>query len=106
MLGTKKLATVRKQIEEALASASTDPIQRLEKLVASAQRKGERTELLDGLKRFLNRPRSRTIAKSALVQKLSKKWAKARRAASRPAVHRHLCRSLALVEVPGSRRRI
>ena len=57
MIGTKKLSTIRKQIEEALAPTDADPIQRLEQQLASAKRKGERTEVLDGLKRFLETPR-------------------------------------------------
>jgi len=57
MTGAKKLSTIRKQIEEALASPSQDPIQRLERQIASARRKGERTEVMEGLKRFLESPR-------------------------------------------------
>ena len=53
MIGTKKLGTIRKQIEKALASAGADPIQRLERQIASAKRKGDRTEVMEGLKRFL-----------------------------------------------------
>ena len=60
MIGTKKLSTIRKQIEEALASPGADPIQRLERQIASAVRKGDRTEVMDGLKQFLeSRPRER-----------------------------------------------
>lgn len=57
MIGTKKLSEIRREIERALASSGTDPIQRLERLIASAKRKGERTELMEGLKRFLESPR-------------------------------------------------
>ena len=58
MMGTKKLSTIRKQIEKALASTSVDPIQRLERQIASAKRKGDRTEVMEGLKRFLeSRPK-------------------------------------------------
>jgi hypothetical protein len=57
MIGTKKLSAIRKQIEEALASTGADPIQRLERQIASAKRKGDRTEVLEGLKRFLESPR-------------------------------------------------
>jgi hypothetical protein len=59
MIGTKKLGTIRREIEEALAPASGDPIQRLERQIASAKRKGDRTEVLEGLKRFLEAPRKR-----------------------------------------------
>lgn len=57
MIGTKKLSAIRKQIEKALASTDADPIQRLERQIASAKRKGDRTEVLEGLKRFLESPR-------------------------------------------------
>jgi len=57
MIGTKKLSTIREQIEKALASTGGDPIERLERQIASAKRKGDRTEVLEGLKRFLESPR-------------------------------------------------
>lgn len=63
MIGTKKLSTIRKQIEKALAATGADPIQRLERQIASAKRKGERTVVLEGLKRFLESPRKRTQRK-------------------------------------------
>lgn len=53
----KKLSEIRQQIEKALAPTAADPIQRLERQVASAKRKGDRTEVLGGLKRFLESPR-------------------------------------------------
>ena len=59
MIGTKKLSTIRKQIEKALAPTGADPIQRLERQIASAKRKGDRTEVLEGLKQFLESPRKR-----------------------------------------------
>jgi hypothetical protein len=57
MIGTKKLSAIRKEIEKALASSRADPIQHLERQIASAKRKGDRTEVLEGLKRFLETPR-------------------------------------------------
>jgi hypothetical protein len=57
MIGTKKLSTIHKEIEQALASTGTDPIQRLERQIAAAKRKGDRTEVMEGLKRFLESPR-------------------------------------------------
>jgi len=59
MIGTKKLSTIRREIEEALAPGGGDPIQRLERQIASAKRKGDRTEIMEGLKRFLEAPRER-----------------------------------------------
>jgi len=59
MIGTKKLSTIRRQIEEALAPSGGDPIQRLERQIASSKRKGHRTEVPEGLKRFLESPRKR-----------------------------------------------
>jgi hypothetical protein len=56
MIGTKKLSTIRKEIKDALASSDADPIQRLEQQIASAKRKGDRTEVLEGIKHFLESP--------------------------------------------------
>jgi hypothetical protein len=57
VIGTKKLSTIRKKIEQALASHGEDAIQRLERQIASAKRKGEGTDVMEGLKRFLESPR-------------------------------------------------
>lgn len=57
MIGSKKLSTIRDQIETALASTGADPIQRLDRQIASAKRRGDRTEVMEGLKRFLESPR-------------------------------------------------
>lgn len=59
MTGTKKLRVIRKQIEQALAPNGSDPIQRLDRQIASAKRKGEGTDVMEGLKRFLESPRKR-----------------------------------------------
>jgi hypothetical protein len=56
MIGTKKLSTIREEIERTLAANGNDPIQRLERLIASAQGKGDRTEVMEDLKRFLESP--------------------------------------------------
>ena len=53
MIGTKKLSTIRKEIEAALASTGEDPIASLERQIASAKSKGDSTEVTEGLKRFL-----------------------------------------------------
>ncbi len=57
MIGKKKLSTIRKEIEKALASSGEDPIQHLERQIASAKRKGDSTEVMEGLKRVLESPR-------------------------------------------------
>jgi hypothetical protein len=59
MIGTKKLSTIQREIEEALAPAGGDPIQRLERQIASAKRNGDRTEVMECLKRFLESSRKR-----------------------------------------------
>jgi hypothetical protein len=59
MIGNNKLGAIRKQMEEALASPGAGPVQRLERQITSAKRKGERTEVMEGLKRFLESPRKR-----------------------------------------------
>ena len=63
MIGTKKLSTIREEIEKALASDGNDPIQRLESLIASAKGKGDRTEVMEDLKRFLESPRKRNYSR-------------------------------------------
>jgi hypothetical protein len=57
MIGTKRLSMIRQEIEKELASTGADPIERLERPIAAAKRKGDRTEVLEGLKRFLESPR-------------------------------------------------
>jgi hypothetical protein len=53
MIGPKKLSTIRRELEEALGTGGGDPIERLDRQIAAAKRKGERTEIMEGLKRFL-----------------------------------------------------
>jgi hypothetical protein len=65
VIGSKKLSAIRQQIDEALSSTGADPIQRLERQIASARRKGDRTEVMEGLKRFLEAPRKRTQRKAS-----------------------------------------
>ena len=64
MIGTKKLSTIRKEIETALASTGEDPIQRLERQIAAAKQNGDGTEVMEGLKRFLESPRKGKRRKS------------------------------------------
>jgi hypothetical protein len=59
MIGPKKLSTIREEIKTTLASTGEDPIQWLERNIASAKRKGEGTEILEGLQRFLESPPKR-----------------------------------------------
>jgi hypothetical protein len=67
MIGTKKLSDIRKEI---LNSLGNDPIARLEKIIAKAKRAGERTELTEGLKRFLERaPKPTTRKRGAPAKK-------------------------------------
>lgn len=70
MIGAKKLSTIRQEIEQSLASASgADPIQSLERQVASTSRKGDRSEVLEGLKRFLESGRSKRPKRRAKAKK-------------------------------------
>ena len=71
MIGTKELSTIRKEIEKALASTDEDPIQRLERQIASAKRKSEGTEVMEGLKRFLESPEKRKLRKHGVGVKKS-----------------------------------
>ena len=75
MIGTKRLSTIRKVIETALASAGEDPIQRLERQIASVKRKGDSAEVIEGLKRFLvsaRKNRKRTVEAKTPVKRGSK----------------------------------
>jgi hypothetical protein len=69
MIGTKKLSAIRSEIETALASTGENPIQRLERLIAASKRAGDRTEVLEGLKRFLESPRKRDKRKQRVRAK-------------------------------------
>jgi hypothetical protein len=69
MIGTKKLSTIRKEIENALASSGEDPIQRLDRQIGSAKRKGDRTEVMEGLKQFLQSARKRKQSKQRVRAK-------------------------------------
>jgi hypothetical protein len=56
VIGTTKLRAIREEIEKAFASTGEDPIERLERQISSVQKQGDRTEVLEGLKRFLESP--------------------------------------------------
>jgi hypothetical protein len=56
MIGTKKLSMIREEIEQALGQ---DPIKQLDQQIVAAKRKGEQTEVMEGLKRFLESPPKR-----------------------------------------------
>jgi hypothetical protein len=67
MIGTKKLTTIRKEIKKALGD---DPIGELERQIAAAKRKGEGTEIIAGLKRFLeSSPKPRRHKRGANARK-------------------------------------
>lgn len=58
MMRPEKLSTIRRELDEALAADGGDPIASLARQIVDAKRKGERTEILEGLKRFLESPRN------------------------------------------------
>ena len=60
MIGTRKFRTIRRGIEKALPSSGNDPIQRLERLIASVKGQGNRTEVMEDLKRQLESPARRS----------------------------------------------
>jgi hypothetical protein len=64
MIGSRKLSTIREEIEKALASTGGDPIQRLEQQIASAKHRGEHTDVMEGLKRFLKSRRKQKRRKN------------------------------------------
>lgn len=57
MIGTKKLSKIRQEIEQALATPDEDAVERLERQIGSAKRRGDSTEVMEGLKQFLKGPR-------------------------------------------------
>jgi hypothetical protein len=69
MIGTKKLSTIRQEIEEAFACTGDDPIRRLEQLIAVTKRKGYGTDVMEDLKRFLESPRKRKRRKQHIAPK-------------------------------------
>jgi hypothetical protein len=69
MIGTKKLSTIRKEIEQALGSNGQDPIKRLDEQIVAAKRNGEQTEVMEGLKRFLESPPKRRRRKQRAGKK-------------------------------------
>ena len=68
MIGTKKLNTLRNELQKALGK---DPIAELERQIAAAKREGEGTEILEGLKRFLESPEKRKLRKHGVGVKKS-----------------------------------
>ncbi len=66
MIGPKKLSTIREEIKKAIASTGEDPILWLEHNIATAKRKGDRTEILEGLQRFLESPPKRKRRKQGV----------------------------------------
>ena len=63
MIGAKKLSTLREEIEMALTSRGEDPIESLQRQITSAKSKGDRTEVMESLKRFLESARKRKPSK-------------------------------------------
>jgi hypothetical protein len=55
MMGNQKLATIRQQLKDALAKEGQDPILWLEERIAAGRREGSGTEVLESLKRVLER---------------------------------------------------
>jgi hypothetical protein len=55
MMGNKKLATIRQELRDTLAKEGQDPIRWLEQRIAAGRRQGSGTEVLESLKRVLER---------------------------------------------------
>jgi hypothetical protein len=62
MIGRKKLSTIRQELHEALTAAGDDPLQWLERRMATAEGRGvDRSggsEVLESLRRFLESPKT------------------------------------------------
>lgn len=61
MIGTKKLSTIRREIEQALACTGEDPIQALERHIAAAKRKGRRSEPTEAKRNQVSRRNKQVI---------------------------------------------
>ena len=55
MMGNKTLGTIRKELKAVLAATGDEPIRWLEKRIATAKRQGNGTEVLEAVKRVLER---------------------------------------------------
>jgi hypothetical protein len=55
MIGNKTLATIRQELRDALAKEGQDPIRWLEERIAAGRRLGNGTEVLESLKRVVER---------------------------------------------------
>lgn len=55
MMGNKKLATIRDEVKAVLTSVADDPISWLEERIAAGKRKGSGTDVLESVKRVLER---------------------------------------------------
>jgi hypothetical protein len=60
MIGTTKLSEIRKKLEQAMGP---DPIAELDRQIANAKREGKGTEIMEDLKRFIQRARKATRRK-------------------------------------------
>ncbi len=55
MMGNKTLGTIRKELRAVLAATGDDPNRWLEKRIVAAKRQGRGTEVLEAVKRVLER---------------------------------------------------
>ncbi len=55
MMGTKSLGEMREELRQKLAETGDDPIVWLENRIATGKRRGDRTDVLEGIKRVLER---------------------------------------------------
>ena len=55
MMGNKTLSTIRKELKAVLSANGDDPILVLEKRIATAKRQGVGTDVLESVKRVLER---------------------------------------------------
>ena len=69
MMGTKTLREIREELWQKLAETGEDPIRWLEKRIAAGKRRGDQTDVLESLKRVLERPTPKTPAKRATKPK-------------------------------------
>jgi hypothetical protein len=64
MMGTKTVAQMRVELRRKLSETGEDPIAWLEKRIATGKRRNVRTDVLESIKRVLQRPIPKKRAKS------------------------------------------
>jgi hypothetical protein len=71
MMGNKKLSTIRKELKAVLAATGDEPIRWLEDRISAAKRQGDGVEVLESVKRVLERGGQKKAPKRGIGTKKS-----------------------------------